>query len=87
MIDHVINAIDAIRSEEQAVLPDCGDGLRLPREGRAKDFLGFYNLLTEPAEIKIDLDKAKMWLTRGARASRTVLSLMQKVSKREKLSK
>jgi small subunit ribosomal protein S16 len=60
---------------------------RLPREGKAKDFLGYYNPLTEPAEIKIDLDKAKMWLTRGARASRTVLSLMQKVSKREKLSK
>jgi small subunit ribosomal protein S16 len=60
---------------------------RLPRESRAKDFLGYYNPLTEPAEIKIDLDKAKMWLTRGARASRTVLSLMQKVSKREKLSK
>jgi len=60
---------------------------RLPRKGKAKDFLGYYNPLTEPADIKIDLDKAKMWLTRGARASRTVLSLMQKVSKREKLSK
>jgi small subunit ribosomal protein S16 len=58
-----------------------------PRESKAKDFLGYYNPLTEPAEIKLDLDKAKMWLTRGAHASRTVLSLMQKVSKREKLSK
>jgi len=58
-----------------------------PRQSKAKDFLGYYNPLTEPAEIKLDLDKAKMWLTRGARASRTVLSLMQKVSKREKLSK
>jgi small subunit ribosomal protein S16 len=58
-----------------------------PRESKAKDFLGYYNPLTEPAEIKLDLDKAKMWLTRGARASRTVLSLIQKVAKREKLSK
>ena len=35
---------------------------RKPRESKARDYIGYYNPLTEPAEIKLDLDKAKMWL-------------------------
>ncbi len=58
-----------------------------PRESKAKDFLGYYNPLTEPAVIKLDLDKAKMWLAKGARASRTVQSLLRHAEKRAKSSK
>ena len=59
---------------------------RKPRESRAKDIIGYYNPLKEPPEIKIDSQKVKYWLDRGAQASKTVQSLIHKVSKSEKLS-
>lgn len=57
-----------------------------PREGKAKETLGSYNPLKEPPEIYIDLDRAKFWLDRGAQASPTVKSLLEKVTKSTKLS-
>ena len=59
---------------------------RKPRESKAKDILGYYDPLKEPPEIKVDLERANYWLERGAKASKTVQSLLNKVSKREKLS-
>jgi len=59
---------------------------RKPRESKAKDIIGYYNPLKEPPEIKIDIEKAKFWLDRGAQASDTVQSLLHKVSKSEKLT-
>lgn len=59
---------------------------RKPRESRAKDIIGYYNPLTEPPEIEVDLEKVKFWLERGAQASKTVQSLIHKVSKPAKLS-
>jgi len=59
---------------------------RRPRKSKSKDIIGFYNPLTEPPEMKVDLKKAKYWLERGAHASKTVQSLLHKVSKTEKLS-
>jgi small subunit ribosomal protein S16 len=57
-----------------------------PRESKAKEIIGFYDPLKEPPEIKVDLEKANYWLERGAQASKTVQSLLHKVSNREKLS-
>ncbi len=54
---------------------------RHPRQGKAKDFLGTYDPLKDPAEVKIDLEKANSWLKKGARVSQTVQSLLDKVSK------
>ena len=59
---------------------------RKPRESKARDVLGYYDPLKEPPDIKLDLEKANYWLERGAKTSRTVQSLIQKVSKSEKLS-
>lgn len=59
---------------------------RKPRESKAKEIIGYYDPLKEPPDIKIDLEKAKYWLERGARTSKTVQSLIHKVSKSEKLS-
>jgi small subunit ribosomal protein S16 len=59
---------------------------RKPRESKAKDILGYYNPLKEPPEIMVDLERVKFWLERGAQASNTVQSLIDKVSKPEKLS-
>ncbi len=59
---------------------------RKPRESKAKDIIGYYDPLKEPPEIKIDLEKANYWLERGAQASKTVRSLMKRVTNPEKLS-
>lgn len=58
-----------------------------PRETKAKDYIGSYNPLKDPAEISVDLEKAKFWIGQGAKPSPTVKSLIEKVSKTSKLSK
>jgi len=52
-----------------------------PRQSKAKDFIGTYNPLNDPVQIQIDLEKANSWLKKGARASQTVQSLLQRASK------
>ena len=51
---------------------------RYPRDGRFIEEIGYYNPLTEPAEIKFDADKAKAWLVKGAQPTETVKSLLKK---------
>ena len=51
---------------------------RSPRDGRFIEEIGYYNPLTEPAEIKIDAEKAKKWLSNGAQPTETVKSLLKK---------
>lgn len=51
---------------------------RSPRDGRFIEELGYYNPLTNPAEIKIDAEKAKKWLGNGAQPTETVKSLLKK---------
>ena len=50
------------------------------RQSQALDTLGHYNPLKEPVEADLDLDKAKQWLAKGVRPSRTVQSLLDKAS-------
>jgi small subunit ribosomal protein S16 len=59
---------------------------RRPRESKAKEIIGFYDPLKEPAEIKIDMERANYWLEQGAQASKTVQSLLDKASKSEEPS-
>lgn len=49
------------------------------RDGPFIEILGTYNPLTEPSEIKIDLERAKYWLGNGAQATATAMRLMKKV--------
>ena len=51
---------------------------RSPRDGKFIEEIGYYNPITEPAEIKIDAEKAKKWLDNGAQPSDTVRSLFKK---------
>lgn len=48
---------------------------RSPRDGKFIDNIGTYNPLVEPAEIKIDAEKAKKWIDNGAQPTDTVKSL------------
>ena len=51
---------------------------RSPRNGRFIEEIGYYNPLTNPAEVKIDAEKAKAWLGKGAQPTETVKSLLKK---------
>ena len=51
---------------------------RYPRDGRFIDEIGYYNPMTNPAEIKIDADKATAWLKNGAQPTETVRSILKK---------
>ena len=51
---------------------------RYPRDGRFIEEIGYYNPQTEPAEVKIDAEKAKAWLVKGAQPTETVKSLLKK---------
>ena len=51
---------------------------RYPRNGRFIEEIGYYDPLKEPAEIKIDAEKAQKWLSNGAQPTDTVKSLLQK---------
>lgn len=51
---------------------------RSPRDGRFIEEIGTYNPLANPAEVKIDEEKALKWLKNGAQASDTVRSLFSK---------
>ena len=51
---------------------------RSPSDGKFIEEIGYYNPITEPAEIKIDAEKAKKWLDNGAQPSDTVRSLLKK---------
>ena len=38
---------------------------RAPRDGKFIEEIGYYNPLTDPADIRIDEEKAKKWLGTG----------------------
>jgi small subunit ribosomal protein S16 len=48
------------------------------RDGPFIEILGTYDPLKEPSEIKLDLDRAKLWLEKGAQPTDTARKLMQK---------
>jgi small subunit ribosomal protein S16 len=52
---------------------------RNARDGRSIDTLGHYNPRTDPIEINVDEDKARDWMSRGAKPSDTVARLFRRV--------
>lgn len=51
---------------------------RTRRDGPFIEILGTYDPLKEPSEIKLDLERAKSWLEKGAQPTDTARKLMQK---------
>ena len=60
---------------------------RYPRDGRFIEEIGHYNPMTNPAEVKIDADKAKDWMAKGAQPTETVKSLLIQSGAMEKPAK
>ena len=51
---------------------------RYPRNGRFLEEIGTYDPNTSPSTVKIDADKAKDWLGKGAQPTDTVRALLKK---------
>ena len=50
---------------------------RYPRDGRFIEQLGTYNPLAEPAEVKVDAERAQAWIKTGAQRTDTVKRLLK----------
>ena len=51
---------------------------RYPRDGRFIEEIGTYNPMKDPAEVKIDSEKAKKWISNGAQPTDTVKAILKK---------
>ena len=51
---------------------------RYPRDGRFVEEIGYYDPTKEPSVVKIDGDKAKSWIAKGAQPTDTVKELLKK---------
>ena len=47
------------------------------RDGRPLEFLGYYNPMTNPPDIKLNGEKIKQWLDQGAKPTETVRALLK----------
>ena len=54
---------------------------RSPRDGKFLEILGWYLPKQEGVNFKIDLDRVSYWLSKGARLSETVASIVRKAKK------
>ena len=54
---------------------------RTARNGKFIEELGYYDPLKNPAEIKIDVEKAEKWIAQGAQPTDTVRDLLKKAAK------
>ncbi len=51
---------------------------RYPRDGRCIEELGYYDPTEEPSVFKVDAEKAKSWIEKGAQPTDTVKELFKK---------
>ena len=51
---------------------------RYPRNGRFIEEIGTYNPVVNPAELKVDVDRAQAWIKTGAQPTETVRDLLKK---------
>ena len=51
---------------------------RASRDGRFVDEIGYYNPVSNPVELKIDVEKAQAWMKNGAQPTDTVRALLKK---------
>lgn len=54
---------------------------RARRDGRHIEILGYYNPMTDPATIKVDLERVDYWVGVGASPSETVTNIIDRARK------
>lgn len=52
---------------------------RYPRDGRFIEEVGYYDPMKEPADIKVDKDKVKKWISNGAQPTDSVKLLLKRI--------
>ncbi len=50
---------------------------RYPRDGRFIEEIGTYDTTKDPADIKVDVEKAQQWIKNGAQPTDTVKKLLK----------
>jgi small subunit ribosomal protein S16 len=50
------------------------------RDGKCIEQVGYYDPIKDPADFKIDLEKANSWINKGVIPSETVKALLKKAS-------
>ncbi len=51
---------------------------RYPRDGRFIEEIGYYDPTKDPVVLKVDDEKAKSWIAKGAQPTETVKALLKK---------
>jgi len=51
---------------------------RSPRDGAFIESVGFYDPITDPATINVNLDRARHWIENGAQPTDTVRSILKR---------
>jgi small subunit ribosomal protein S16 len=54
---------------------------RTPRDGRFIEQIGTYDPRANPAKVKVNQDRVQHWISHGAKPTRTVSELIQKLEK------
>lgn len=54
-----------------------------PRDGRIIESIGHYHPISDPPVIKVDLERARHWISVGAQPSDTVAGLIRKAEAAE----
>jgi small subunit ribosomal protein S16 len=54
---------------------------RSPRDGKFIEELGTYQPLKKGDNVKLDVERAKYWISKGAQPSETVASFLKKANK------
>ena len=52
---------------------------RSPRDGRFIEEIGLYDPMADGEKIKVDMERAKYWISNGAQPTDTVRGLLKKV--------
>ncbi len=48
------------------------------RDGKCIEQVGYYDPIKDPADIKVDIEKARSWIEKGVIPSETVKALLKK---------
>ena len=52
---------------------------RTPRDGRFIEEIGLYDPMADGEKIKVDMERAKYWISNGAQPTDTVRGLLKKI--------
>ena len=54
---------------------------KMPRDGRFIEEVGYYDPRPNPSKVHLELDRIRYWVSKGAKPTPTVQSLIKKQSK------